>query len=311
MKRFILSLITAIFILAGADAQNPKVWRKLKQNVNFFWASDLDRGGCYDQQVIAELMGTMAGKIKPECIVVTGDTHHGNGVRSADDPRWKSRYEDMYNHPKLQISWMPVLGNHEYRGNTQAVIDYSKRNPNWDMPEHYYTRVFKKGGVSIRFVMLDTTPMIKKYRDNEKYADAGAQDHKEQLRWLDKVLSEANEDWVIVAGHHPIYADTKKSKSERKDMQSTVDKVLRKHDNVAMYICGHIHSFQHLRSKSSSIDYIVNSSASQARDVRITKRTVYCSPEAGFSVIVAGKKSLKVHMIDKNGNVLHTVNRKK
>ena len=28
-------------------------------------------------------------------------------------------------HPELMIDWFPILGNHEYRGNTQAVLDYT------------------------------------------------------------------------------------------------------------------------------------------------------------------------------------------
>lgn len=309
MKRYILFAVTLLFVFSGAVAQTPKVWRKLRQEINLFWASDLDRNGCYDQKVIAELMSNMAGKIKPECVISTGDTHHGNGVKSVDDPDWKENYEDIYS--KLKVDWYAVLGNHEYRGNPQALLHYTKVNPRWNMPSRYYTKVFKKGGVSIRLVMLDTTPMIERYRESDKYPEARLQDNELQLQWLDNTLSKAKEDWVIVAGHHPIHADTKKNKTERTNMRNSVDKVLRQHDNVAMYICGHIHNFQHLRDKKSNIDYVVNSSASLSRDVKITKRTQYCSPETGFSVITASKKRLSVHMIDKNGNVLHSINRSK
>ncbi len=311
MKRLLLCFVAAIFVLTGTDAHNPNEFRKLKQKINFIWASDLDRNGCYDQKIIADMMATVAAKIKPECIISTGDTHHGKGVESATDPRWKSHFENIYSHKALQIDWMPVIGNHEYRGEPQALIDYSKVNPRWKMPARYYSKVFSKGGVSIRFVMLDTTPLIERYRDSKKYSDAGLQDNEQQLQWLEGVLSSAKEDWVIVAGHHPILADTKKSKSEREDIQKAVESILRRHSNVDMYICGHIHTFQHLRRRSTDIDYVVNASAAESRSVRMTRRTKYCSEEPGFSVITAGKKSLQVHMIDKNGNVLHTVKRTK
>jgi 2',3'-cyclic-nucleotide 2'-phosphodiesterase (5'-nucleotidase family) len=312
MKRLLLSIVAALFVASGASAHNPKAWRKIKQNINIIWASDLDRNGCFDQKVIANLMGEVAKVVKPNVILETGDTHHGNGVKSIHDDDWKEHWEDIYNHPKLlNIDWVPMLGNHEYRGNTNAVLEYSKVNPRWTITERYYTRVIKKGGVTIRLVMLDTTPLIDRYRESKSYEDAKEQDKKAQLQWLDKVLSEATEDWVIVAGHHPIHADTSKPKVERENMRETVNKILRQHDNVAMYICGHIHSFQHLRDKDCDIDYIVNSSASLARGVKRTKRTVYCSDEPGFSVITASKKRLSVHMMDKNGNILHTVNKTK
>ena len=311
MKRLLLSIAAALFVASGASAHNPKAWRKLRQDINIFWASDLDRGGCYDQKVIANLMGEMAGKIKPECIISTGDTHHGNGVKSVTDDDWQEHFIEMYNHRNLaKLDWWAVAGNHEYRGNSQALVDYSKVNPHWRMTAKYYTTVFKKGGATIRFVMLDTTPLIEKYRMDKRYPDAALQDHETQLEWLDKVLSEATEDWVIVAGHHPVYADTKKSKSEREDMKSAINGILRKH-KVAMYLCGHIHSFQHIRRKGYDIDYLVNSSASWARNVKRTKDMKYCSDEAGFSVITASEKRLSVHFIDKNGNILHTVNKTK
>lgn len=311
MKRVILTIVALLCVVSGTLAQNPKAWRKMKQNINILWASDLDREGCYDQKVIANLMDEMARVLKPKCILETGDTHHGNGVKSIHDDDWKERWEDIYNHPNLNIDWVPILGNHEYRGNTNAVLEYSKINPRWTITERYYTRIIKKGGVTIRLVMIDTTPLINKYRENKMYKDVKEQDKEAQLQWLDNVLSEAKEDWVIVAGHHPIHADTKKNKIERTNMRESVNKILRQHDNVAMYLCGHIHNFQHLRDKDCDIDYIVNSSASQARNVKRTKRTIYCSNEPGFSVITASKKRLSVYMIDKNGNILHTINKTK
>jgi 2',3'-cyclic-nucleotide 2'-phosphodiesterase (5'-nucleotidase family) len=311
MKRVLLAIVALLFVVSGASAHNPKAWRKMKQNINFLWASDLDRYGCYDQKVIANLMGEMAKAIKPRFILETGDTHHGNGVKSIHDEDWKERWEDIYNHPKLlKLDWVPVLGNHEYRGNTNAVLEYSKVNPRWTITERYYTRVIKKGNTTIRLVMIDTTPLIDKYRESKSYKDAGKQEKEPQLQWLDDVLSKAKEDWIIVAGHHPVYADTKKPRIERDDMKKAINSTLRKH-KVAMYICGHIHSFQHIRRKGYDIDYLVNSSASWARDVKQTKDTKYCSNESGFSVITASKKRLSVHMIDKNGNILHTVNKTK
>ena len=93
-------------------------------------------------------------------------------------------------------------------------------------------------------------------------------------------------------------------------MQKRVGSILRKH-KVDMYICGHIHNFQHLRIPGSDIDYIVNSAASLARKVQPVEGTKFCSPEPGFSVCSIDKKELNLHMIDKKGNILYTVTRKK
>ena len=111
--------------------------------------------------------------------------------------------------------------------------------------------------MTIRVVWIDTAPLIDKYRnEKETYPDACKQDYQQQLAWIDSVLTSAKEDWIIVAGHHPIYAETPKDESERLDMQARLDPILRKHKS-------------------------------------------------------ANKKTLELRMIDKDGNVLHTVTRNK
>ena len=304
----------AILLMATltAFAQTSVQWATLKKEVNFFLANDLGRNGYYDQKPIAELMGLMAEEIGPECVLAAGDVHHFDGVQSVNDPLWMTNYELIYSHPELMIDWLPILGNHEYRGSTQAVMDYSDISRRWEMPARYYTRVYEEEGTTVRLVMVDTTPLMSKYREeNQKYPEACLQDNEKQLAWVDSVLNVAKEDWVIVVGHHPIYAETSKDESERMDMQNTLGKVLRKHKQVAMYLCGHIHNFQHIRVPGSSIDYVVNSSASLSRKVKPIEGTQFCSPETGFSVIAADKNELCLHMIDKKGNILYSVKRTK
>ena len=304
----------AILLMATliAFAQTPEQWATLKKDISFFLANDLGRNGYYDQKPIAELMGVMAEEIGPECVLAAGDVHHFDGVQSVHDPLWMTNYELVYSHPELMIDWLPILGNHEYRGSTQAVLDYSDVSRRWEMPARYYTRVYEEEGTSVRLVMVDTTPLMSKYREeNQKYPEACLQDNEKQLAWVDSVLNVAKEDWVMVVGHHPIYAETPKDESERLDMQNTLGKVLGRYPKVAMYLCGHIHNFQHIRVPGSPIDYVVNSSASLSRKVKPIEGTQFCSPETGFSVIAANKKELCLHMIDKTGKVLYTVRRQK
>lgn len=287
-------------------------WDALNGEINFYIANDLGRNGYYQQKPIAELMGEMADAVNPECVIAAGDIHHFNGVTSVNDPLWMTNYELVYSHPELMLDWFAVCGNHEYRGNTQAVLDYGKVSRRWVMPSKYYTKVYAHKGTSIRIVFLDTTPLIDKYREtNEKYPDACKEDMQKQLSWLDQTLKGAKEDWVVVVGHHPIYAETGKSVNERLDMQKRVMPLLHKYNNVAMYVCGHIHNFQHIQMKGDNIDYIVNSSASLARNVKPVEGTVFCSPAEGLSVLTADKKQLRLSMIDKDGNIIHTVTKNK
>ena len=179
------------------------------------------------------------------------------------------------------------------------------------MPGRYYTKSFNEEGTTVRIVWIDTTPLIDKYRqETDKYPDACQQDINAQLEWLDATLAAAKEDWVVVVGHHPIYADTDKDDIERQNMQQRVDTILRRH-RVDMYINGHIHNFQHIRVKGSDIDYITNSSGSLSRKVQPVEGTVFCSSEPGFSILSACPTSLELRMVDKHGKVLHTITRTK
>ena len=289
-------LLALVLLGTWATAQEKIDYSVYDDKCNFYIANDLGRNGYYDQKPIAELMGVMAEEVGPECVIAAGDIHHFEGVRSVQDPLWMTNYELIYSHPELMIDWFPICGNHECR---------------WEMPARYYTRSFSEEGTTVRIVWIDTTPLIDKYREEyDKYPDACQQDIDTQLEWLDATLAAAKEDWVVVVGHHPIYAETSKDDIERQNMQQRVDTILRRH-RVDMYINGHIHNFQHIRVQGSPIDYITNSSGSLSRKVQPIEGTVFCSPEPGFSILSASPASLELRMLDKHGKVLHTVTRTK
>lgn len=307
MRKLLLTA-TALFSLV-ANAQTTKNWEACSEgNLCFIVANDMGKNGYYDQKPVAELMGEAADAIGPEAVLALGDTHHYEGVQSVSDPLWMTNYELVYSHPELMIDWLPVCGNHEYRGNTQAVIDYTDISRRWNMPARYYSKVFENKGTTVRIVFIDTTPLIGKYRKkSDEYPDASKQDAKAQLEWLDKTLADAKEDWTVVVGHHPIYADTDKAESERGDLQKCVDPILRKH-NVDMYICGHIHNFQHITKPDSPVDYVVNSSTSLSREnVKAIDGSQFVSGKNGFSILDVAKGSLTLSMIDRDGNIIHQV----
>lgn len=309
----IRKLFTSILLaaVAGLSTFAQTTARELDGDVKLFIGSDLGRNGYYEQKPIAKLMGEVAEAVGPDAFLALGDTHHCIGIGSVNDPLWLTNYELIYSHPDLQIEWCPVLGNHEYRGNAQAVIDYSDVSRRWCMPSRYYTRLFDHKGTRLKVVFIDTAPIIDGYHnDSIGYPQAALQDVNAQLQWLDEELSrEDNADWTIVVGHHPVYAQTPKDAAEREDMQRKVDPILRKH-KVDMYICGHIHNFQHIRK--NGIDYVVNTSGSLSRqDVSTIDGTVFVNGGEGFSILTANPSELTVSMIDKDGNIIHQAQRTK
>jgi len=299
------------FFSACSGSQNSKQ-SVYAADFNFIVANDLGRNGFYEQKPIASAMGTIAEDLDIEFVAAAGDIHHFNGVASVNDPLWMTNYELIYDHPELMLDWYAILGNHEYRGSTQACLDYSKVSRRWVMPSRYYTMVKEvNDSTSLRLLFIDTAPLISKYReDSVNYPDARLQSDKAQLQFIDSVLTISKETWTVVIGHHPIFAYTKKDESERTDLQARLDPILRKH-KVDFYFNGHIHNFQHIRMDGSTVDYITNSSASLSRKVEKTTGTQFCSDLAGFLFCAVEKDAFTVSMVDKDGKSIYSYTRKK
>ena len=309
MRRIVFCLFVFFIFAFQLNSQEGSKWKELSSDINCLVVSDSGRNGYYDQKQIAELMGTIGEDIWLRCIASTGDIHHFDGVRSTLDPLWMTNFELIYNHPVLMLPWYPALGNHEYRGCPQALIDYSEISARWRMPDRYYTQVVKGKKSTLRLVILDTTPLIDYCRlDEGTYPEAHLQNREKQLEWLESVLSNATEDWIVVLGHHPIYADTPKNPAENAGMQKVLDPILKRHPNVSMYIAGHLHTFQHIVKSDTEMDYVINGSASQSRpSVGEVDGTVFCEATTGISLICADKKELKLYMLNKEGNVIHSI----
>jgi hypothetical protein len=310
MKRIYLIVAVLITVFVAACKENvvqivlPEV---SESAVNFIVANDLGRNGYYEQKPIARLMGYTAEQIDLEMIAAAGDVHHFEGVASVVDPLWMTNYELIYDHPELMIEWNAVCGNHEYRGNTQAVLDYTNISRRWNVPARYYTRVIQSDdGAACRLLFVDTSPLIDKYRnDSITYPDAHKQDVAAQLRWIDSVLTQSTEKWKIVIGHHPAYADTKKDDSEKTDIQARLVPVMEKH-KVNIYFCGHIHNFQHIRTNSSPVNYIVNSAGSLSRPVKKTDGTLFCSGDPGFTLCSIDATAIRFFFINHKGETVYS-----
>ena len=315
MKRLTLIFIALIALVGNAMAQVKFQKPDIPANsTSIYVANDLGRNGYFEQKTIAELMGWMAEDVDPEFVAAIGDVHHFEGVQSVDDPLWMTNYELIYSHPDLMIDWYAILGNHEYRGNTQAVLDYKNVSRRWVMPSRYYAfeKEVEDGNEKILFVFIDTTPLIDKYRrDTEDYADAGKQLIAAELEWLDATLAASDAKWKVVFGHHPIFADTDKNESERTDLQKRVKPLLDKY-GVDAYVCGHIHNFQHIQVKDSKVQYFVNSSGSLARkSVKPIDGTQFCSGDEGFMVLSTSDNLMRFFLINQRGEIIYQYDVKK
>lgn len=310
-----LFLLCCTLCMAGEPYSLSTVWPKgSKKQLCFFWISDSGRNGFYQQKKVGEKMGELAQTVMPSFVIDSGDTFHGTGIESVDDPQWVSGFENIYPHPDLFCYWYPVMGNHEYDGNSQAVMDYSHKSRRWKMPARYYTKVMRLDSANtLRLVFIDTTPLQEKYRHNpEKYPDVAAQDADRQLAWIDSTLTASHETWTIVVGHHQIYSNNSLGYGDNPDLVKRLDPILRKH-HVDFYFSGHCHTFQHIRKPGTEMDYIINSSASLARPVddKAGEGTLFCSPAEGFIACALTPEELHFWFINYEGYVIYEFGKKR
>ena len=303
--------LIAIFAWLGVCTQAVELERA---DVNFIVVSDLGAFGGADQPRVAETLGEVAAEYHPTAILNLGDTFHFWGVQSVDDPGWQSNFESIYTNPWLHSLWYCALGNHDYQGNTQALVDYTARSRRWNMPARYYTQRFKGRGTSVDVIFLDSTPYLgRAHRNRDIYPDAAVQDTAAQKAFLAEALAKSDADWVIVAAHHPLYSSRPDSQGQRADIHRNFDPILATH-RPDLYISGDVHCFEHFAfgSEGDPTDYVTCTSGSEAYPVLDPdSRALFTSGKSGFMTISASKDKLHVTMLDKNGNIIYQFDKEK
>lgn len=306
LNKFFIGLCCWLSIAVQAQ---PVVKSLVQDNTayRFFIVSDIGQNGYYEQKTVAETLGKVAEAVRPKFIISSGDTFHYNGVRSTSDPLWLSNFENIYSNPWLLVDWFPILGNHEYRGNTQAVIDYTAISRRWNMPARNYTFAMKFDSVnSVRFVMIDTPPFVNEYKKfPEQYPDLQRQNTQKQLLWMDSVLAKSTERWKIVVGHHPVYS-ADNLRGNNPELMNSIDPILKKY-KVDYYFSGHIHIAQHIQK--NGIDYVVSPSGSLGVNSATNDEAKFVSHSEGFTLCFVKANYFEFVFVDKNGNELYRYKR--
>lgn len=282
-------------------------------SVNFMVVSDLGAFGGADQKEVAASMGEIASSWHPTAILNLGDTFHFWGAQSVDDPGWNSNFEDIYTNPWLHTLWYCVLGNHDYQGNTQALVDYTAKSRRWNMPDRYYTKTFKGKDVEVEVIFIDSTPFLRRACSQpEIYPDACLQDTTAQLRWLDEKLAASTADWVIVAAHHPLFSSRNDAAGQRHDLQTYVAPIVFRHQ-PDIYLSGDVHCFEHFPAPGDvDTDLFTCTSGSEAYPVDSPdSNAMFTSGQSGFSTLAISKDEATVTMLDKTGKEIYRYTKKR
>lgn len=306
MKRIKIYIVLTLFCVINSTAQE-----KIKVDpsaVNFIVMGDWGRNGEDHQRLVAEQMGKVASAASVDFIVATGDNFYPRGVASEFDPLWRYSYEDIYTAFSLQWDWYPVLGNHDYGGNPDAQVAYSKISSRWQMPARYYSKLINVGseGSQMLLAFIDTSPLIKGYYKGNGH-HVHDQDSTAQKKWLEETLrnAPASVKWKLVVGHHPMY--TGGSRTENHDTRSirqSLQPLFEKY-KVDAYLAGHEHSLQHHITKSGT-NHFVSGAASEITHVRMLPISKFVASQYGFMLFSVLPDQMLVQVIDYAGKVIYT-----
>lgn len=202
-----------------------------------------------------------------------GDNFYFNGVKDADDKRFKETYDDVFDSEQLKDTpWYFVLGNHDHYGNASAQLEYAKRSNRWVLPAFNYSIdiALPTKQDLIKIVMIDTVLMCGNSGYDWDYDQPKFSSLRDQIKSndyfdaLDKELRDIYNGpyvpYVLVAGHFPVW-----SVAEHGPTACLVNKLrplLHKY-KVSAYLCGHDHNIAHISDTfmDSRVEYVVTGAA--------------------------------------------------
>jgi 3',5'-cyclic AMP phosphodiesterase CpdA len=285
---------------------------KLVDNsVNFLVIGDFGRHGDYYQKEVATQMTKAAATLDSDFVISVGDNFYPNGVQSIHDLQWKASFEDIYASHQLHEDWFITLGNHDYNGNIQAQLDYSKISRRWHLPSLYYKKTIElENGDKMLLVFMDTNPFIDSYysKGEEMEENVKRQDTTAQKKWLIETLDTHDNSikWKIVIGHHPMYSGGKRNNSmDTKNMENKFASLFDQH-NVDAYLCGHEHDLQVIKPKNRYTTQFLSGAGCEVRPTGNREGTLFAVSEPGFMTFSVTQSKILVQLVNAFGKVIYS-----
>jgi tartrate-resistant acid phosphatase type 5 len=285
---------------AGAAAQAVSKKEKTGDRERGLQFSVLGDWGWNGKRNQTEVAKVMAAKGVGSFIISAGDNFQVVGVRSVQDPLWMLNFESVFSDPALECDWYVALGNHDYKGEVQAEIDYSKISRRWNMPSRYFA-VHKRinDTTAVDFYIIDTSPFQTAYYKTDEHHVLG-QDTAKQMRWIDSCLTNSKSRWKIVVGHHPVYSSGSAHGKETGDMEARFARFF-EDKGVDAYFCGHDHDFEYLKPQGGRVNYFVCGTVEVRPMSAPLASTVFAKSAPGYTKVSLNHDAMQVVMIDTAG----------
>ncbi|KAM6942455.1 tartrate-resistant acid phosphatase type 5a [Lycodopsis pacificus] len=210
------------------------------------------------QKYTAREMSKVAEQLGADFVLALGDNFYYKGVDSVDSPRFQETFESVYTAKSLKVPWYVLAGNHDHVGSVKAQIEYSHKSDRWKFPSYYYELNFRipNTGKTLTIIMLDTIMLCGNsddFEDEKPQGPVRAVDANRQLTWLQERLARSKADFLLVAGHYPVWSVSEHGPTEC--LLQRLQPLLIKHKATA-YLCGHDHNLQYI--EESGVGYVVS-----------------------------------------------------
>jgi len=276
-----------------------------------------------DELDTAKGLDAVAKELGSKFALALGDNMYHSGVTSVHDRRFDETFENVFTgdavSEKSGFKFHLVAGNHDHLGNVNAQIEYSNVSSRWSFPSLYYTFTEKADdGATVQFVMLDTVTIAGNSqisgRSNQLPGSnlPGPTDKAladQQIAWLEDTLSKSSADYLIVAGHYPVYSVCEHGPTRA--LQDHV-KPLLMHYKASAFFAGHDHCAEHI-DVGDGVQYHGIGSAAYHVKSEAHKSTLkpgqlkYHDGNAGggFASLVVSKSSILITHHDEDGRHLY------
>ncbi len=313
--RMLAGLLAALVCSCSARAQHPdgaqaSAVRPRAEagdgTVRFLAVGDTGMGNAEQLKVAAAMAKTCAAR-GCDFVLLLGDNIYQTGVDSADDPQWRTKFEEPY--AALQLPFYATLGNHDYGGlgndfaRPEGELAYARRGGRFKLPARRYH--FVQGPAE--FFSLDTNA-ARWQRDPEQTAEVAG--------WM----AASKAPWKIAFSHFPYlsngphgnagaYEPARPSPLKRfgtdvigrgAEVKALLDAAVC--GKADLYLSGHDHSIQWLSERcGGSTELIVSGAGAEATQVSDRNPVHFQAAALGFVYLVASAAELTAELVDAEG----------
>ncbi len=215
-------------------------------------------------------------------------------VDSVNDTKWEDRWINYFH--DMNSTFLIGLGEEDMKYDYKTLINYSKINDKWVIPDLYYSKELKKCNknicVTVTTIFINTIILAPTYKNdiilNQELPTA--EDH---YNWLINILDQSNSDYIIVIGNYELNI---------KELE-LLRTYLKKY-NVDMYIC----AGKFLGYYNTVFPNIITNSVTQNNENinEINDQYQFLSHQNGFAELNIHKFYAYINWYNEDGNMLYS-----